>query len=145
MDFKVEFAFLHVSEDHDWMLFDRNSTGLNGKGKYVPDRGYAVPLSRSEILLSVTGPRELKTPQQGAPHPLLLRLHRESTFQDLEYLAGQVFRFTALSWHSFLASNKPVTILYSDRIATLLGKLRRVKNWNPDALATSLRSSRWFL
>ena len=145
IDFKVEFAFLHISEDHDWVLFDRNSPGLNGKGKYVPDRGYAVPLSRSDILLSVTGPRELKTPLQGAPHPLLLRLHRASTFQDLEYLAGQVFRFTALSWHSFLPSNKPVTILYSDRIATLLGKLRRVKNWNPDTLATSLRSSRWFL
>ncbi len=145
IDFKVEFAFLHVSEDHDWLLFDRNSAGLSGKGKYVPDRGYAVPLSGSDILLSVTGPRELKTPLQGAPHPLLLHLHHESTFHDLEYLAGQVFRFTALSWHSFLPSNKPVTILYSDRIATLLGKLRRVKNWNPDALMTSLRSSRWFL
>lgn len=145
IDFKVEFAFLHVSEDHDWVLFDQNSPGLNEKGRYVPDRGYAVTLSRSDILLSVTGPRELKTPLQGAPHPLLLHLHRESTFRDLEYLAGQVFRFTALSWHSFLPSNKPVTILYSDRIATLLGKLRRIKNWNPDALTTSLRTSRWFL
>lgn len=145
IDFKIEFAFLHVSGDHDWMLFDQNNPGLNGKGKYVPDRGYAVPLSNTDILLSVTGPRELKTALQGAPHPLLLRLHRESTFQDLEYLAGQVFRFTALSWHSFLPSNKPITILYSDRIATLLGKLRRIKNWNPDALTTSLRTSRWFL
>ena len=111
----------------------------------MPDRGYAVPLSRSDILLSVAGPQEIKTPLQGVPHPLLLHLHHESTFHDLEYLAGQVFRFTALSWHSFLPTNKPVTILYSDRIATLLGKLRRVKNWNPDALATDLRSSRWFL
>ena len=145
IDFKVEFAFLHVSEEHGWVLFDRNSTGVRGKGKYVPDRGYAVPLSRSDILLSVAGPQEIKTPLQGVPHPLLLHLHHESTFHDLEYLAGQVFRFTALSWHSFLPTNKPVTILYSDRIATLLGKLRRVKNWNPDALATDLRSSRWFL
>ena len=30
--------------------------------------------------------------------PLLLKLHRESTFTDMEYLAGQAFRFTAMSW-----------------------------------------------
>lgn len=148
-DFEVEFAFLHISEEHGWVLFDRNSAGVQErqttKGECVPERGYAVPLDRSEILLSVTGPRQLKTPLQGAPRPLLLRLHRESTFQDLEYLAGQVFRFTALSWRSFFPSRLPVTILYSDRIASLLGQLRQVKNWNPDMLATALRGSRWFL
>ncbi len=148
-DFEVEFAFLHISEEHDWVLFDRNNAGVperqTTKGECVPERGFAVPLDRSEILLTVTGPRQLKTPLQGAPHPLLLRLHRESTFQDLEYLAGQVFRFTALSWRSFFPSRLPVTILYSDRIASLLGQLRQVKNWNPDMLATALRGSRWFL
>jgi hypothetical protein len=156
-DFRVEFAFLHVSEDHSWYLLDRNSAGkqdwivrdafLRGriKGECVPERGYAVPLGRYEILLTVTGPRELRTPLQGVPHPLLLKLHPESTFHDLEYLAGQVYRFTALSWRSFLPSSHPVTILYSDRIATLLGRLRYVKNWNPDVLTTQLRGSRWFL
>ncbi|GEM_PF-298523 len=156
-DFQVEFAFLHVSEEHDWVLFDRNSRGVKDwmvqepwlqgkiKGQWVPERGFAVPLNRSEILLTVTGPRQLKTPLQGAPSPLLLHLHRESTFRDLEYLAGQVYRFTALSWRSFLPASRPVTILYSDRIAGLLGKLRQVRNWNPDVLATLLRGSRWFL
>lgn len=156
-DFQVEFAFLHVSEEHDWVLFDRNSQGVKDwmvqepwlqgkiKGQWVPERGFAVPLNRSEILLTVTGPRQLKTPLQGAPSPLLLHLHRESTFRDLEYLAGQVYRFTALSWRSFLPASRPVTILYSDRIAGLLGKLRQVRNWNPDVLATLLRGSRWFL
>ena len=46
------------------------------------------------MLLSVTGPRDMKLPLQGLPRPLLLKLHRESTFTDLEYLTGQVFRFT---------------------------------------------------
>jgi len=156
-DYHVEFAFLHVSEQHEWMLFDRNSEGvldwqvadpqLRGqrKGEYVPDRGYAVPLGRSEILLTTIGPRGLVTPLQGAPRPLLLKLHRESTFQDLEYLAGQLYRFTSLSWRSLFPTNRPVTILYSDLIASLLGRLRHVRNWNPDALATMLRTSRWFL
>lgn len=156
-DYQVEFAFVHVSEQHDWMLFDRNSEGVKDwqvadahlrgrmKGEFVPERGYAVPLGRSEILLSVTGPRALVTPLQGAPRPLLLKLHRESTFQDLEYLAAQAYRFTALSWRSLFPSARPVTILYSDLIASLLGRLRHVRNWNPDILSTMLRTSRWFL
>jgi hypothetical protein len=87
----------------------------------------------------------MKLPLQGAPRPLLLKLHRESTFTDLDYLAGQAFRFTALSWRRFYPSSKPVTILYSDLIAGLLGQLRHVSNWNADMISTKLRHSRWFL
>jgi hypothetical protein len=97
------------------------------------------------MLLSVTGPWDLKLPLQGLPRPLLLHLHRESTFTDLEYLAGQVFRFTALSWRRPYPSARPVTIMYSDLIAGLLGQLRHVRNWNSDIVATDLRGSRWFL
>ena len=64
---------------------------------------------------------------------------------DIEYLARQAFRFTAMSWRRMYPSSTPVTILYSDLIADLLGHLRHVRNWNPDILATKLRSSRWFL
>jgi hypothetical protein len=157
VDFRVEFAFLHVSEKHDWILFDRKSEGIRDwqiadpnqrglqKGEYVPERGYAVPLGRFEILLTTIGPRGLMTSIQGAPRPLLLKLHRESTFEDLEYLAAQAYRFTSMSWRSLFPSNRPVTILYSDLIASLLGRLRHVRNWNPDALTTTLRTSRWFL
>lgn len=156
-DYRVEFAFLHVSEQHEWVLFDRHSEGVQDwqvadpqlrgrrKGEYVPDRGYAVLLGRSEILLATIGPRGLMTPLQGTPRPLLLKLHRESTFQDLEYLAGQLYRFTSLSWRSLFPTNRPVTILYSDLIASLLGRLQHVQHWNPDVLATTLRTSRWFL
>ena len=146
---KVEFAFVHVSDAHDWALFDQNSPGRSSggqvRGRLVPGRGHAVPVSRSEMLLSVSGPWDLKLPLQGLPSPLLLHLHRESTFTDLEYLAGQVFRFTALSWRRPYPSARPVTIMYSDLIAGLLGQLRHVKNWNADIVATDLRSSRWFL
>ena len=145
----VEFAFLHVSDQHDWMMLDRGSAGAGRgtrvKGQFVPARGHTVQISRSEMLVSVTGPFDLKLPLQGAPRPLLLKLHRESTFTDLDYLAGQVFRFTALSWRRPYPSGKPVTILYSDLIAGLLGQLRQVTNWNSDMISTKLRWSRWFL
>jgi len=143
----VDFAFLHVSDQHDWMMLDGASAGIGTrkKGKFVPARGHSVRINRSEMLISVSGPYDLKLPTQGAPRPLLIKLHRESTFTDLDYLAGQVFRFTALSWRRPYPSSKPVTILYSDLIAGLLGQLRQVTNWNSDMMATKLRWSRWFL
>lgn len=145
----VEFAFLHVSERHPWMVFDCASNGVRHgrqtKGRFVAERGYAVRIGRSEVLVSVSGPRDLKLPLQGAPRPLLLKLHDESTFTDLDYLAGQVYRFTAMSWRRPYPSGQPVTILYSDLIAGLLGQLRQVTNWNSDLLSTKLLWSRWFL
>jgi hypothetical protein len=145
----VDFAFLHVSDHHDWIMLDRASAGIRQgkhmKGKFVPVRGHSVRISGSEMLISVSGPYDVKLPSQGAPRPLLLKLHRGSTFTDLDYLAGQAFRFTALSWRRPYPSSKPVTILYSDLIAGLLGQLRQVTNWNSDMISTELRWSRWFL
>ncbi|MFR9773264.1 argonaute/piwi family protein [Nocardia sp. SC052] len=148
----VEFAFVHVSTEHEWVMFDRASTGTAGnrsqgqaKGYYVPHSGYAVPIGSREVLLATTGPWDMKNPLHGAPKPLSLKLHRESTFTDMEYLTRQAFRFTAMSWRRMYPSSKPVTISYSDLIADLLGHLRHVRNWNADIITTKLRSSRWFL
>lgn len=151
----VEFAFVHISEAHDWTLFDTASVGWKNqrmpsgrtlrRGWCVPHRGHAVSISPSEILLTVTGPFDLKVATQGLPRPLLLKLHRASTFTDIDYLAGQVFRFTALSWRGFYPSSKPITIFYSDLIAKLLGQLRHVRNWNADVISTRFRTKKWFL
>lgn len=145
----VEFAFVNVVAESPWMILDERAEGIKAgrgyKGKCVANRGFAVPISKSEMLVTVTGPRELKTERQGAPRPLLLKLHRESTFTDIDYLAGQLFRFTAMSWRRPYPTSKPVTILYSDLIAGLLGKLRHVTNWNSDVVFGKLRYSRWFL
>lgn len=151
----VDFAFVHVSNDHEWHLFDTAAQGIGTaampsghrqpKGRYVPQRGHAVTISSSEVLLTVAGPYDIKRPTHGLPRPLLLKLHRASTFTDIEHLAGQAFRFTAMSWRRFYPSRTPVTIMYSDLIASLLGRLRHVRDWNANILRTSFRTSRWFL
>ncbi|MBQ1062004.1 Piwi domain-containing protein [Micromonospora sp. C41] len=146
----VEFAFVHVSNDHELVMFDRASAGIatHGgavKGRFVPERGHAVAIGRREMLLAVGGPYDLKSATHAIPKPLLLKLHAESTFTDIEYLARQAYRFTSMSWRTMYPSRLPVTIQYSDLIAELLGQLRHVKNWNADAIVTRLRGSRWFL
>jgi hypothetical protein len=150
-NYQPDYAFLHLVQDHPFQLFDEAQEGIwcgqgiPKKGVYAPERGRYIQLNRTEAILTLTGPSDVKQPADGLPHPLLLRLHRESTFTDMPYLTNQVARFAMHSWRSFFPSPLPVTILYSDLIARLLGHLARLPKWNPDVLLGQIRESRWFL
>lgn len=150
-DYSIDLAFLHIVEDHPFMLFDENRAGVmdfqtrRTKGVLAPDRGYFFRLSSYEVLMSLVGPRELKRPEDGMPHPVILRLHRNSSFGDTTYLARQVYAFSSHSWRSFFPAPMPVTILYSELIASILGNLANVTNWNPDSLLDRIGKTRWFL
>ena len=142
----VEFAFLTVSQVHPFNIIDPHSPGVKkGKGRLQPERGTVVNLSKHARLLCVTGPSQVFTDPAPLAAPLQVKLHRASTFKDLDYLTEQVLKFTALSWRSVLPGKKPVTIRYSELIAELMGRLRSVRDWSPATLNTKLRSSRWFL
>lgn len=150
-EFEVEYAFVQVSDDHDWMLFDPAERGIQGygggetRGAGVPARGQIVPLGPYAALLTLTGPRQLKTEFQGLPRPMLVAIHRESTFRSLDYIAKQVFDLSFMSWRTFMPTTRPVSIAYPSMVVKLLGDLRGIPNWNSDVLTTRLRESRWFL
>ncbi len=148
----IEFAFLTVSLDHPFLIIDPAQAGVlnrqntNGtKGKFVPERGTIVQIGRYTRLLATNGPMLIKREPAPLPKPLLVHIHKQSTFHDLSYLTEQVLKFTSLSWRSTLPAKKPVTIYYSELIANLLGRLRNVKGWTPAVLNLKLRASRWFL
>ena len=151
-DFHVDFAFLHVAQDQPLLLIDTDERGAKAfgmgggqKGAYAPRRSTYVSLNRSETLLSLVGPGEVKKATDGLPSPLLLRLHRGSSFHDMEYLTKQVFNFSCHSWQSFNPSGMPVTILYSQMIARLLGRLGALPRFNADSIVGRLNRLRWFL
>ncbi|HXR75386.1 MAG TPA: Piwi domain-containing protein [Bryobacteraceae bacterium] len=148
-EFDVKYAFVHVSDSHNWMLLDPKSPGVkfgrSMKGKMVPARGQCVPLGPHTALVTLSGPYQVKTARQGCPHPVLVSIHEDSTFTSLDYLARQVFNLSFMSWRGFNPSTLPVSISYSNMIVDLLGHLRHVKNWNPETLATALKERRWFL
>ncbi len=150
-DYDVDLAFLHIVEDHPYRLFDENQQGVfdyktrKTKGVFTPERGYFLRLSWHEVLMTTVGAKDIKQPHHGMPRPILLKLHRNSTFNDTTYLARQVFAFSCHSWRSFFPSPMPVTILYSDLIANLLGNLANVSFWNPDAMLGRIGKTRWFL
>jgi len=149
-DQEIEFAFLTVSDEHPFILLDPDQPGLAGragqsKGRMVAERGVIAQVGRYQRLLAVTGPRLVKRAQAPLPHPLLVRLHSNSTFRDLTYLTEQALKFTSLSWRSTLPTHLPVTIYYSKLIAELLARLDALADWSPAMLNTRLKFSRWFL
>ncbi len=151
-DYDVEYAFLHVVEDHPILLFDEAQKGepafdgKNGvKGVFAPERGRFLRLSDHEVLLTLTGPRDVKQVSDGMPRPVQLRLGRGSTFNDMTYLTRQVNTFACHSWRSYFPAPLPVTILYSELIARSLGNLSTVPHWNPIHLLGRIGEGRWFL
>jgi hypothetical protein len=145
--FRVQFAFIHVKENHPYSLFDTSEPGdaPTFKGKYCPKRGTFIKISQNQTLVCTWGSREVRTAEHGYPKPLLLELHPKSTFMDQTYLARQLINFASHSWRSFGPARTPVTILYSDLVAGLLAKLRDVDGWSADVLPTVLGKRRWFL
>lgn len=148
----IEFAFLTISEDHPFIVFDTSQTGIDtnkGKGEkkgiYAPERGKIIQIGKYTRLLCTNSPPLIKKTTTPLPSPLLIRLDSESNYRDLTYLSEQVLKFTALSWRSTFPVAKPVSIYYSELIANLLGRLRNVINWSSTMLNINLRASKWFL
>lgn len=155
-DYHVDFAFLHVAQDHDTVLFDSDSRGAKSfagyakgeevmKGEFSPTRGTYVMLNKSSAILTLTGAKEVKKATDGLPYPVLLHLHRCSTFTDMKYLTEQVYTFACHSWKSFDMARMPVTIGYSQLIARLLGKLGALPHFSVDSIHGRLNRLRWFL
>jgi hypothetical protein len=150
-EYDIKYAFLHVNERHPYMLFDTSEDGIKDfdtgriKGQYAPARGRYLELGNRDALLFLTGPHEVKRPEDGTPRPLLLSLHPDSSFTDMTYLTEQVFAFACHSWRTFLPVSLPVTIQYPNLIADSLGKYSRLDWWNPDVMLGRIGKTPWFL
>ena len=155
---RFETAFIKVLRDHPFTLVAPSQSGrrqwvdtLDGKfgkvmvGEAVPERGTVVDLGRRRRLLCVTGPQQLKREGGAHPTPLLVELHRDSTYAELAALTRQVFQFTGLSWRSVRPISEPVTLSYPRLIARLVSRLSLHPSWSPDLINTHLLRSRWFL
>jgi hypothetical protein len=65
--------------------------------------------------------------------------------EALDGLVGQAYRLAAANWRGFNSQSKPVTLLYGERLATLVGYMEEVGAWDPLALRSELRIRPWFL
>lgn len=160
--FKIKFAFVTISKYHPNMLFDPNQKGVVSygraelKGEYIPNRGSNIFLDSETCVVQMFGANELKTARQGMSVPIQIKIRtpqgnydtneiNNMLYCDLSYIVQQVFSFTYLSWRSFLPGEQPATMLYSNLISNLLGKMRSVPGWDADRLNYGLKRKKWFL
>lgn len=146
----VSYAFLHIATHHPFLVFDHDQLGLPHwkpeKGILGPSRGAHLKLGDSQSLVVFSGASELKRATDGMPRPCLLRLHRDSTFRDMTYLARQAFDFSAHSWRIMSPESFPITIKYSDLIAERLAGLSEIPIWDSDAVRfREIGRTPWFL
>jgi argonaute-like protein implicated in RNA metabolism and viral defense len=148
----LQMAFVTVSHDHPFIIMDRAERGEPVKrdsdvmkGEFAPMRGTIARIGKSTRLLATNSHKLIKRANSPLPAPLLISLHPDSTFKDVDYIAEQALKFTSLSWRSTLPARTPVTIFYSERIAELLGRLKDVPDFSTTALSVKLKWSRWFL
>lgn len=160
--YKIKFAFVTISKYHPNLLFDINQQGVQKygsrviKGEYIPNRGSNVFLDSETCIVQMFGANELKTSKQGISSPIQIKIRTpqgnysnneigDLLFYDLNYITQQIFSFTYLSWRSFLPGEQPATMLYSELISRLLGKMRNIPGWDADKLNYSLKHKKWFL
>lgn len=159
--YHIQFAFVTISEFHPFLMFDENQGGIQkfGKtiGEMVPNRGTNIVLDESSCLVQMLGIKEMKTNKHGASPPLLVRIWKPNKledededvndllFTDLHYVVQQIYKFSYLSWRSFMPNQKPATMLYSSLISKILGQLRKLPDWNPSSINFKLKFTKWFL
>lgn len=160
--YNIKFAFVTISKSHPNLLFDINQRGVKKyssnvlKGEFIPDRGSNVFLDSETCIVQMFGANELKTNRHSMSAPIQIKIRtpqgkysdsdlNDSLFYDLSYITQQIFSFTYLSWRSFLPGEQPATMLYSNLISNLLGKMRNVAGWDADSLNYGLKRKKWFL
>jgi hypothetical protein len=147
--FNIEFALVHVNDDHDMHLFDLANTnpqtmrGPKREASLLAPRGMSVSIGPRERLVTFVGVDQYRG--HGSPSPLRITLDRRSTFQDIEYVTQQLFFLSFMNAGSLNPGVAPVTIAYAERLAALTGRLRGVQQWTVELIQDRLGRRLWFI
>jgi len=116
---KIPYVIAHIVEDTSLLPFD---SAYSGK---MPTSGTCVILRKGDYLLcnntryaDVTGSKI-----DDFPFPVRIKISkasvREMAQEDIQQLIDQVYQFSRMYWVSVKQKGKPVTILYSERVAEM--------------------------
>ena len=144
-NYNIKFAFVTISDRHPFLMFDSSGRWRGQDRVNVPLRAENLILDDLTCLIQLSGRGERRTRYHRFSGPALIKIHENSTFHDLCYIAQQVLNLTCMSWRTFLPTYKPVTLFYADLIAQWSSRLRRIPAWNPDIINAQFRNKKWFL
>ena len=143
--FNIVFAFVTVSLNHPWMMYQKAERRRGGLEVQASERCVNLILNNRACLVQLKGNKDRTNWKHRPPLPVKIQVHEKSTYDDLQYIAQQVVDFSCLSWRGFFPSELPVTISYSKLMADLTLKLQQIDGWNPTAIDQHLRKRKWFL
>jgi Piwi domain len=132
----VPTAYLRIDDSSNYDLTSSVDT-------FAPPKGLAVHLGPRRTLLQADGLSPLGPPEG----PLLVELNERSTvgLDELDELVAQAFRLGHANWRGFNARSRPMTLVYGEILAGLVGYLEEVKSWNSEFLQSVIRDRPWFL
>ena len=136
-DVELPAAFLRVDDSSLYDLADvREDT-------FAPPKGLVVRIAEYQRLLQIQELGPLGPPEG----PLLVALDDRSDVgpEALDDLAAQAFRLAHANWRAFNARYSPVTVVYGELLAKLVGYLEEVETWDPSLLRGELLNRPWFL
>jgi hypothetical protein len=147
--FDIDFALVHVNDDHHLQVFDMANTDPRTRGgqlrpeaALLPARGWSVAVGPRERLVTFVGQDQYKG--NGSPSPVRVTLDKRSTFTDIDYLTQQMFSLSFMSVRSLTPGVAPVTISYAERLAHITGHLRSVSQWAVELVQEKLGRKLWF-
>lgn len=127
-EYSVEYALVHLSDNHNYRMY-------RSKGSTQIIRGTYVQITSLQSLLHLGG---------SSTVPILVKLDKRSDYKDIKDITKQVLYFSHLSHRSFVPPNEPVTIKYPSRMAKIVTDLRKVPDWDPQVL-NRLSEKLWFI
>ncbi len=136
-DISLPLALIRLDDSSLYDIADGRADTL------APPKGIAVRLGSRQTLLQAEGLTATGVPSG----PLLVELDERSQVgpEALDELVSQTFRLAHANWRGFNARSQPVTLLYGELLARLVGYLEEVETWNPSLLRSDLRDRPWFL
>jgi argonaute-like protein implicated in RNA metabolism and viral defense len=148
--FEIDFALVHVNDDHHFQAFDpSNKTGTGWRGKEKAEaalmmkRGLCLALGPDERLVTCIGADQYRG--FGSPGPVLVRLDKRSTIKDVDYVAQQLYHLSFMNVGSLNPGFTPATIAYAEKLARLTGHLRAHEQWSVDLIHLKLGRRLWFV
>ena len=140
--YKILFSLVTISTRHPWQMI----RGFDGaKNITLCERGDNIILDPLACLLQLRGDADRPNKRQRPPRPVVVRIHEKSTYRDLKYIVQQIHDFSYLSWRSFYPNETPVTVFYSNLIASESNKLSKIPGWHTALLDQHFRRKQWFL
>jgi len=141
LNLRIPYIVATINEEDALIPFD---AGYSGK---MPTRGTCIVLKRGDYLLcnntryaDVTGSRI-----EDFPFPVRIKISRTSladlSDEDVQQIIDQVYQFSRMYWVSVKQKGKPVTVLYSERVAAISAAFENRQLPRTDTATKSL----WFL